>query len=62
MADTGNNRIQEFSPNGTYITSWGGQGSENGQFNSPSGLDIDSSGNVYVPNSVNDRIQVFSQN
>ena len=62
MADTGNNRIQEFSPNGTYITSWGGQGSENGQFNSPSGLDIDSSGNVYVADTYSNRIQEFSPN
>lgn len=30
VVNTGNNRIQEFTSNGTYITSWGEEGSENG--------------------------------
>ena len=62
MADSGNNRVQEFSPNGTYITSWGTEGSENGQFRVPSGLDTDASGNVYVADRYNNRVQEFSPN
>ena len=62
VADSGNNLIQEFSPNGTYITSWGTEGSENGQFRVPSGLDTDASGNVYVADRYNNRIQEFSPN
>ena len=62
IADTANNRIQEFSPNGTYITSWGSEGSENGQFRLPTRLDTDPSGNVYVADVRNSRIQEFSPN
>ena len=61
VADRYNNRIQEFSPNGTYITSWGVVGSENGQFKYPSAAAIDNqSGNVYVADTENHRIQIFS--
>ena len=35
VADTDNNRIQKFDPNGTFITKWGTFGSGNGQFNWP---------------------------
>ncbi|MGA7010001.1 MAG: hypothetical protein WB612_09705, partial [Nitrososphaeraceae archaeon] len=63
VADRYNNRVQEFSPNGTYITSWGVVGSENGQFKIPLGVAIDGhSGNVYVADSGNNRIQEFSPN
>jgi hypothetical protein len=32
VGDTGNKRIQKFSPNGTFLTSWGSAGTANGQF------------------------------
>ena len=32
----------------TFITKWGSSGSEDGQFNYPVGVAVDSSGNVYV--------------
>ena len=32
VGDTGNKRIQKFSPNGTFLTSWGSEGSGDGQF------------------------------
>jgi sugar lactone lactonase YvrE len=41
VADTGNGRIQKFSPNGTFVTSIG-------QFEAPNGIAIDRVGNVYV--------------
>ena len=32
----------------TFVTKWGSSGSEDGQFNYPFGVAVDSSGNVYV--------------
>jgi len=44
----------------TFVTKWGTQGSGAGQFNSPAGVAVDSSGNVYVADYSNHRIQKFS--
>src|SRR5262249_47889136 len=41
VADTGNGRIQKFSPTGTFLTSIG-------QFDAPNGIAIDREGNIYV--------------
>jgi len=41
VADTGNGRIEKFSPTGDFITSMG-------LFEAPSGIAIDLSGNIYV--------------
>lgn len=39
---------------------WGTLGSGNGQFNSPRGVAVDATGNVFVADRTNHRIQVFS--
>ena len=59
VSDIENNRIQKFKKDGTFIRTWGTEGSANGQFNAPFGVGIDSSGNVYVADSGNNRIQKF---
>jgi DNA-binding beta-propeller fold protein YncE len=60
VADTGNNRIEEFSASdGTFIRKWGSYGQGNGQFSLPKGIAIDGSGNVWVADSGNNRIQQF---
>jgi DNA-binding beta-propeller fold protein YncE len=41
VADTGNGRIEKFSPNGTFVTSIG-------LFEAPNGIAIDHAGNIYV--------------
>ena len=45
-----------------FTTKWGSQGNLNGQFNYPWGIAVDSSGNVYVVDSYNNRIQKFNNN
>ncbi len=41
VADTGNGRIEKFSPNGAFVTSIG-------HFEAPNGIAIDRAGNIYV--------------
>jgi tripartite motif-containing protein 71 len=61
VADTNNNRIDEFNPsNGSFLGSWGSKGSGNGQFLNPQGIVVDPSGNIYVNDYGNDRIEVFA--
>jgi tripartite motif-containing protein 71 len=52
--------LERYTADNIFITKWGSDGSENGQFNSPAGIAIDSSGNVYVADSGNNRIQKFT--
>lgn len=59
ILDSGNHRIQKFSPGGKYLASFGRFGQGPGEFNYPSWLDIDASGNLYVTDPFNDRIQVL---
>ena len=34
VADSGNSRIQKFTSDGKFITKWGSEGSQTGQFRS----------------------------
>ena len=61
VADSWNDRIQKFTPDGEFITKWGSRGSDDGQFRFPTGIAVDQSGNVYVADFSNDRIQKFTQ-
>jgi DNA-binding beta-propeller fold protein YncE len=59
VADTGNARIQKFSPSGEFLLSIGSAGSGLGQLREPSGVAVDSEGNVYVTDSVNQQLIKF---
>ena len=43
----------------SYVKSFGSYGNGNGQFNNPWGIATDSSGDVYVADWLNARVQVF---
>ena len=58
--DAVHNRIMEFTSAGTFIQSVGGFGSEPGQLYWPFGITFDSSGNLWVADTFNHRIQEFA--
>ena len=57
--DDTNARIVKFSKDGKFITAWGRKGSDPGEFDTPHGLAMDSSGHLYVADRMNSRIQIF---
>jgi sugar lactone lactonase YvrE len=59
VLDAGNQRIQKFSPDGTYLATLARQGEGPGELQVPLSLDIDSEGYIYVPDMGNQRIQVY---
>lgn len=59
VVDNGNNRIQKFDRNGSFILLWGNFGAANGNFNNPTGVACDAQGDVYVADTNNHRIQKF---
>ena len=60
VAEEGNPRVQEFSPEGKFITTWGSEGTGNGQFRSPHGVSAASNGDIYVADEGNNRVEEFS--
>src|SRR5215211_111693 len=57
VADPGNHRIQKFGPDRGFLTAWGSEGTEPGQFDTPIDLVVDGQGRVYVLDA--NRVQVF---
>jgi DNA-binding beta-propeller fold protein YncE len=48
VTDPGNHRIQKFGPDRAFLTGWGSEGREPGQFDTPIDLVVDGQGQVYV--------------
>lgn len=61
VADTWNHRIEKFTADGRFITTWGsfGQGEAPDSFYGPRGLAVDAEGRVYVTDTGNKRIVIF---
>ena len=59
--DTRSGYIKEYTSNGTFISEFGGQGQANGQFYYSSGIAVGPTGNIYVTDTDNDRLQVLTQ-
>src|SRR5687767_11368292 len=58
----GDARVLKFDKDGRFITSWGGKGKEQGQFEVAHGITIDPKGLLWVMDRENSRIQVFDTN
>ncbi len=58
----GNSRVHKFSPGGKLLMSWGGPGTDPGEFNIIHNITCDGDGWVYVADRENHRVQVFDGN
>src|ERR1035438_847988 len=58
----GNARVHRYSPDGRLLLSWGGSGTDPGEFNIAHNITCDADGWVYVADRENHRIQVFDGN
>lgn len=59
VADSGNNRIQIFHPDGSFLRAFGSWGSGDAEFKGLEGVAIMSNGNILVCDRENHRVQVF---
>ena len=59
VSDPSNGRVRVFTRDGDFVTSFGGSGQGPGDFIVPVDITIDSSGQVYVVDAGNQRVQVF---
>ncbi len=59
--DTGNKRVQVFSPDGSFASQFGGGGVTEGVFDEPTGIAQDAAGNWYVADAWNRRVQKFDK-
>jgi DNA-binding beta-propeller fold protein YncE len=60
VSDMNNNRICVYTLTGTYLSSFGSYGGGHGSFNRPTGLAFDAAGNLYITDTGNERVEVYS--
>ena len=60
VSDSDNNCIKFFDQSGTMFNKFGKEGNQDGQFNLPRGMLLDSSNNLLVSDRNNNRVQQFS--
>lgn len=61
IADSGNGRVDKFTPKGDFALDYGTKGTGEDQFEQPSGLVVNqSSGNIYIADREADRIEELS--
>lgn len=61
VADAGKHCVLVFDLKGRLITEFGRRGAQEGEFNIPTHVMIDSAGLIYVSDSMNNRVQVFDE-
>ncbi len=57
----GNARVHRFDQDGRRLASWGGSGTDPGEFNLPHNLALDRDGRLYVADRENHRVQIFDR-
>ena len=57
VAEWGNNRVQKFASDGTFLSAFGKQGSEPGQFDRAIAVAVANDGTVFAVDHGNNRIQ-----
>jgi len=60
IVDGGNFRVQKFSSDGKFVSTWGSIGRQGGQFSRPKEAAIDKDGNVYVVDTAFGNFQIFN--
>ncbi len=61
VADSGNSRVQVFSPDRAFLTQWGSRGTEDGQLLAPNAITVAPDGTIYVSDEGRDDIQQFDR-
>ena len=61
VAESGNHRVSKFNADREFVTSWGGKGTDNGQFIDVVSVSVAPNGNVYVMDDERDLVQVFDR-
>ncbi|MCB9464945.1 MAG: NHL repeat-containing protein [Candidatus Eisenbacteria bacterium] len=59
VLDNGNSRVQVFSPDGTFLRSFGSEGKGPGEFNLPRQIAVNAKGEVAVQDVGNQRVSIF---
>jgi DNA-binding beta-propeller fold protein YncE len=57
----GDPRVLKFDAKGNFLKTWGGRGTDPGQFQVAHGIAIDAKGQLWVTDRENQRIQIFDQ-
>jgi len=60
ITDKGNNKIHIYDKQGNYIKSFGKEGESESSFDSPQGIMISEDGQIFIADTGNSRVQVFS--
>ncbi|MCZ7588311.1 MAG: NHL repeat-containing protein [Gaiella sp.] len=60
VADRDNNRVQVFSPSGSFLRKWGSIGGGNGQFTGADDIAVSPDGSIWVADDGGSRFQQFS--
>jgi YD repeat-containing protein len=61
VADTGNDRVQEFNSKDEYVTQFGKEGTAEDQFKEPKAIAVASNGDVYVADTLNNRVEELGE-